>query len=182
MTSNFLPGGIIGVLSYLQVHPQGLFSNHAVVLCSSWHLLCWGFWPAVFENVLSLREVFVASCFPSFLFHPCEDKLNTLAISICLFCWSSAFCTCFLTPGVSSGPARPGCPSCSLRPHPSPQLQMMGWHPHLSNSLWDQLWAHWPGAPDAALHPLGSPGGSGWARESYYYLGGKSRRGPAHFS
>lgn len=46
---------------------QGLlFSNHAVVLCSCWHLLCLGFWPTGFENVLSLREVFVGSCFPSF--------------------------------------------------------------------------------------------------------------------
>lgn len=117
---------------------QGLlFSDHAVVLCSCWRLLCPGFWPTVFENVLFLREVFVASCFPSFLFHPCEDELNTLAISICLLCWSSAFCTCFLTPGVSSGPAL----SCSLWVPPHTPFQVMGLCPHLLNSLWDLLWA-----------------------------------------
>lgn len=50
------------------------------------------------------QRSFVGSCF-SLFFHPCEDKQYTSNINFSLFC--SPFCTCFLTPSVSWGPAFP---------------------------------------------------------------------------
>lgn len=139
---------------------QGLlFSNHAVVLCSCWHLLCLGFWPTGFENVLSLREVFVGSCFPSFtlssLWRYTEYSSN-VDLPLLL-----KFCLLHLPPDTH----------CEFRPMsrlpilqpvcaapPPPAFLNDGFAPSPLELPVGLLWTPLPVVPDAALNPLRGPG------------------------
>lgn len=98
VTSNFLPGRIIWVTSFLWVHPKGFYFSDAVIFCDRVSD------PQSFESVLSLS--FVGYFFSSLFFYPCEDKLNVLAVPLlpfpCKFSFSHLLNTqCELGPCMS---------------------------------------------------------------------------------
>lgn len=86
VTSNFLPGRIIWVISFLWVHPKGsyfLATLSSFVTGILTHSLLKVFFPS--------EVLWVIFSLPLFFFYPCEDKLNMLAIPILPFLFKFSF-------------------------------------------------------------------------------------------
>lgn len=87
VTSNFLPGRIIWVISFLWVHPKGFYflaTLSSFVTGILTHSLLKVFFPSEV-----LWDIFSLPLF--FFFYPCEVKLNMLAIPILPFLFKFSF-------------------------------------------------------------------------------------------